>query len=59
VKNDLSDNLKGAFIKEFKLDVWRTARYIRIKAKNRGVCPVWHKGAGGKAWLFADELIIE
>jgi arylsulfatase len=35
------------------------ARYIRIRAKNVGICPDWHPGAGGKAWLFCDEIIIE
>jgi len=35
-----------------------SARYVRIQAKNVGVCPRWHKGAGGKAWLFADEIIV-
>jgi predicted alpha-1,2-mannosidase len=35
------------------------ARYIRLKAGNVGICPAWHRGAGGKAWLFVDELEIE
>ncbi len=35
------------------------ARYIRVHAKNIGTCPEWHAGNGGKAWLFADELIVE
>jgi predicted alpha-1,2-mannosidase len=35
------------------------ARYVRVVAKNVGVCPAWHKGAGGKAWIFADEIVIE
>ena len=35
------------------------ARYIRVTAKSIGVCPAWHKGAGGKAWLFADEILID
>ncbi len=34
------------------------ARYIRIIAKNRGVCPEGHPGAGKKAWLFLDEVMI-
>jgi len=34
------------------------ARYVRIHAKNISHCPQWHKGAGGKAWLFADEIIV-
>ena len=33
-------------------------KYIRLSAKNIGVCPDWHQGAGGKAWLFADEIIV-
>jgi len=35
-----------------------SARYIKIHAKNRGLCPEWHKGDGDPAWLFADEIII-
>lgn len=34
-------------------------KYIRISAKNIGICPLWHYGAGGKAWIFTDELIVE
>jgi hypothetical protein len=34
------------------------ARYIRIHAKNIGRCPKGHPGAGDKAWLFLDEIII-
>lgn len=33
--------------------------YIRVTAKNIGVCPVWHSGSGGKAWMFVDEIIVE
>lgn len=35
------------------------ARYIQVRAKNTGICPDWHKGAGGKAWLFVDEISID
>jgi hexosaminidase len=35
------------------------ARFVRFYAKNTGKCPVWHIGHGGKAWLFADELIVD
>lgn len=34
------------------------ARYIRVNAINTEECPKWHKGAGGKAWLFMDEISI-
>lgn len=35
------------------------ARYIRVFAKNTGVCPDWHIGRGGKSWLFVDEIVVE
>jgi hexosaminidase len=33
-------------------------RYVRVFAKGLITCPPWHSGAGGKAWLFCDEIII-
>jgi hexosaminidase len=35
------------------------ARFLRVIAKNYGILPEWHLGAGGKAWIFADELIVK
>lgn len=35
------------------------ARYVRVRAKQFGLCPDWHLGAGGKTWIFADELLID
>ncbi|MEM7040247.1 MAG: GH92 family glycosyl hydrolase, partial [Bacteroidota bacterium] len=32
------------------------ARYVKVFAKQLGVCPEWHLGAGGKTWIFADEI---
>ncbi len=34
-------------------------RYIKIVAENIGVCPPWHMGKGGPAFLFCDEIIVE
>jgi len=34
-------------------------RYVKIEAKNIGECPAWHSGAGSKAWLFVDEIVIK
>ncbi len=34
-------------------------RYVRIVAESVGVCPAWHPAAGGKAWLFSDEVIVK
>lgn len=43
---------------EFRADFDVQARYIKIIARNQGVCPAWHAGAGGKSWLFVDETWI-
>ena len=36
----------------------KTARYVRVIAKNIGTLPDWHSSAGEAAWLFADEIQI-
>jgi len=36
----------------------REIRFIKVKAKNVGLCPEWHPGAGNKGWLFVDEIVI-
>jgi hypothetical protein len=43
------------FGREFKV---KSTRFVRVKAKNLGTCPPGHKGNGGKAWLFVDEIVI-
>lgn len=35
------------------------ARYVRIRAKGRGIIPAGEYGAGGKAWLLLDEFRVE
>jgi hypothetical protein len=34
-------------------------RFVRVKVKNPGTCPLWHLGNGNPTWLFLDEIIIE
>ena len=58
--NDVPQEKEGPVIKEFTLqDLDAKAQYIRVRARNLGVCPPWHRGAGGKAWIFVDEITIE
>lgn len=60
VENILDERDEGTEIADFKAKFKaKKARYLRIKANNRGVCPDWHAGAGQKAWLFIDEAGIE
>jgi hexosaminidase len=37
----------------------RPVRYVRVTAKNFGQIPDGMQGAGHKAWLFAEEIIVE
>ena len=54
------DNIEGSLQKDFTLNIKNLkARYIKIKAENYGICPKWHLGAGGKTWVFVDEITIK
>ena len=35
------------------------ARYVRVRAKNAGPCPVGHPNAGEKTWFAVDEIVVE
>ena len=60
IKNNIPTTNQELMIKRFSAKVDNVkARYLKVFAKNIGVCPTWHKGAGGKAWIFADEVTIE
>lgn len=60
VSNDTDAHAPGSVQREFTMNFKQVnARYIRVVAKNRGVCPSWHLGAGKKAWIFVDEITIE
>ncbi len=58
-KAELADNHPDAEIRGFDFErIPEDSRYVRVLAKNRGVCPDWHVGAGQKAWIFVDEIEI-
>jgi hypothetical protein len=60
IENNLADNIPEAVIKDFIKDKLKErARFIRVRAINRGACPAWHAGAGEKAWIFIDEITVE
>ena len=35
------------------------AKFVKVVAKNFGTIPDWHLGAGGKAFIFIDEIWVE
>jgi hypothetical protein len=50
---------EGSILETFKFPIDDKVRYVKIEAINMAICPSWHKGAGGKAWIFADEIEIK
>jgi len=59
VKNEVPVDAEDAVTQELGIEKDLKARYVRMVAKSLGVCPEWHVGAGGNAWTFCDEFIIE
>jgi hexosaminidase len=60
VQNTISPNEKNAIIKDFTINFpEQKARYIRVTAKNIGVCPKGHPGEGQPSWIFADEIMVQ
>ena len=43
----------------FNVDLNTTTRFVTLKINNYGVIPDGKQGAGHKAWLFIDEIIVE
>ncbi len=58
IQNDTSEREAGTKIRDYRIDLNARARFVRIHAKNRGICPAWHPGAGSKCWIFTDEIEI-
>jgi len=67
-------HFKQIATKKFNADQWKDAkgvntftkdiepmqtRYVRFVAKNRRTCPSDHPGAGGKAWIFINEITVD
>ena len=58
--NDVSDKDYAVIVKDLIGAIHaQPARYVRMTAHNYGKIPTWHPGAGGDAFIFADEIIIE
>jgi predicted alpha-1,2-mannosidase len=59
-RHDVDPHEPGRLRRELVLTIPTTrARYVRLRTRSFLQCPAWHKGAGGKAHLFADEISVE
>jgi hexosaminidase len=58
--HDVPHERDGSFPHRFSqsLPAGTRARYVKVRAVNAGPLPAWHPGAGGKAWVFADEVSV-
>ena len=60
IQNDIDERQTGGIVKDFELkNINKKIRFIHIVAKNKAVCPDWHRGAGEPAWIFVDEVWVE
>jgi predicted alpha-1,2-mannosidase len=60
VDNDVDPRADGAVRKDFGLSFpARRARWVHVRAKAPVMCPDWHKGAGNRSFIFADEILVE
>ena len=60
VANTVDEHADGAVRKDFEVALTpRRARYVHVHAKAPILCPAWHKGAGNRSFIFADEVVIE
>lgn len=60
IENAIPAEKEGAIIAPFNVTFTPTeARYVRVKTVSMKTCPTWHKGSGGPAWIFIDEIIVQ
>ncbi len=60
VQNDVSKLDYEVSIKSFeKKFAPKSARYIKVFARNHNICPEGHLGEGGEGFIFMDEIIVE
>jgi len=56
-----NERTDGVFLKDYAITLEkRSANFVRVRGKNIGMCPPWHIGFeyNGKAWVFADEIVV-
>lgn len=58
-KPHLKPDTEGAHIRPIIGKTKGNIRYIKVVAKPINPIPTWHKGSGGKGWIFADEIMVE
>ena len=59
ITHDVPLRQEGPLIHAFTTKLPDVAgRYLRVSARNVRIIPDWHPANGQKAWLFADEIVV-
>ncbi|CAN5365870.1 hypothetical protein BH10ACI2_BH10ACI2_07840 [soil metagenome] len=59
IKTDIAAEDMDSKTRDYVQSITPTkARYVRVHAFNLGKIPSWHPGAGGDAYIFVDEILI-
>ena len=59
IKTDIDPSDMNSKIRDYTQTISPVkARYVRVHAYNLGKIPSWHPGAGGNAYIFVDEIMI-
>lgn len=60
-RHDVPVAREGAFVEPYQFDLpaKTRGRFVKLTARNAGLLPSGHPGAGQPSWLFADEVIVE
>jgi hexosaminidase len=60
LSHDLPLQREESFVHRFShtLPSGSRTRFVKVRAENPGPLPAWHPGAGGKAWVFVDEIAV-
>ncbi|MFA5647909.1 MAG: GH92 family glycosyl hydrolase [Bacteroidales bacterium] len=59
VKNTTAPDSYNITQTDLQAEVKTVGRYVKVVATNFGKIPSWHLGAGGNAFIFIDEIIIQ
>jgi predicted alpha-1,2-mannosidase len=60
ISHSVPPDVEGVFVRDFEIPLdGRPIRALRYRAINYGTIPKWHPGAGGEAFIFVDELIVQ
>ena len=56
LENKVDETDRKVQVWDAELPVGCTARYVKVFAKNIGIIPSWHPGAGNPGFIFTDEI---